>query len=214
MQYFFSSKLTPAIAEEMYKIFNLNPANVLLTYNTAVCDVQSATINTTADIAKTQANIDKLYGIAVIPKDRVNALNMEYQFKVVNYLDTMPANAEKAALTATTFAKIKEIRNPKMDSWKNAYKLASYFVKQYDYQYALSLMNPFLDDPTISEDFIFSYVSIAAHREETYLSGLFTKAVQLAKEKNVTRLCGLFEKLPACVLENADVKKIICKECK
>lgn len=214
MQYYYASKLTPAIAEEMYKIFNLNPANLLLSYNTAVCDVQAATIQTTADIAKTQANIDKLYGIAVIPRDRVNALNMEYQFKVVNFLDTMAANAEKAALTTATFAKIKEIRNPKMDSWKNAYKLASYFVKQYDYQYALSLMNPFLDDATISEDFIFSYVSIAAHREETYLSGLFTKAVLLAKEKNAARLCGLFEKLPACVMENADVKKIICKECK
>ncbi|MBO4488317.1 MAG: hypothetical protein J5741_01515 [Bacteroidales bacterium] len=214
MQYYFSSKLTPAIAEEMYKIFNLNPANVLLSYNTAVCDVQAATINSSADITKTQANIDKLYAIAAIPKDRVNALNMEYQFKVINYLDTLPPSAETAALTTATYAKIKEIRNPKMDSWKNAYKLASYFVKQHDYQYALSLMNPFLDDETISEDFIFSYVSIAAHREETYLSGLFTKAVQLAKDKNVTRLCGLFEKLPACVLENADVKKIICKECK
>ena len=113
-----------------------------------------------------------------------------------------------------TVAKIKEIRNPKLDSWKNAYKLASYFVKQYDYQYACSLMNPFLDDPTISEDFIFSYISIAAHREETFLSGLFTKAVQLAKDKNAPRLCGLFDKLPACVLENSDVKKIICKECR
>ena len=214
MQYFFASKLTPAIAEEMNKIYNLNPANVLLSYNTAVCDVQAATIKNVADIAKTQANIDKLYGIAVIPKDRVNALNMEYQFKVVNYLDTVTPTTETAALTAGTFAKIKEIRNPKMDSWKNAYKLASYFVKQHDYMYALSLMNPFLDDATISEDFIFSYVSIGAHREEAYLSGLYTKAVQLAKEKNAARLCGLFEKLPACVLENADVKKLICKECK
>ena len=122
--------------------------------------------------------------------------------------------AKVPALTAGTFAKIKEIRNPKMDSWKNAYKLASYFVKQHDYMYAISLMNPFLDDATISEDFIFSYVSIGAHREEAYLSGLYTKAVQLAKEKNAARLCGLFEKLPACVLENADVKKLICKECK
>ena len=214
MQYFFASKLTPAISEEMYKIFNLNPANVLLSYNTAVCDVQASTIKSIADIAKTQANIDRLYGISVIPKDRVNALNMEYQFKVINYLDTVAPSTESAALSTATFAKIKEIRNPKMDSWKNAYKLASYFVKQHDYTYALSLMNPFLDDPTISEDFIFSYVSIAAHREETYLSGLFTKAVQLAKEKNEVRLCGLFEKLPACVLENADVKKIICKGCR
>ncbi|MCR4964048.1 MAG: hypothetical protein K6A41_00160 [Bacteroidales bacterium] len=214
MQYYYASKLTPEIAAEMTKVFNLNPTNLLLSYNTAVGDVKAATITSTADVAKTQANIDRLYGIAAIPKDRVNALNMEYQFKVINYLDTVAPSMESAALTTSTFAKIKEIRNPKMDSWKNAYKLASYFVKQYDYQYALSLMNPFLDDPTISEDFIFSYVSIAAHREEAYLSSLFTKAVKLAQEKNEARLCGLFDKLPACVLENSDVKKIICKGCK
>ena len=100
-----------------------------------------------------------------------------------------------------------------MDSWKNAFKLASYFNKRHDYMYSLSLMNPFLDDPTISEDFIFSYVSLAAHREETYMGGLFTKAVQLAAEKNPVRLCGLVDKLPTCILENEDAKKIICKAC-
>ncbi len=79
--------------------------------------------------------------------------------------------------------------------------------------YSLSLMTPFLDDPTISEDFIFSYVSLAAHREETYLSGLFTKALQLAADKNAARLCGLVDKLPTCIMENEDAKKIICKTC-
>ena len=100
-----------------------------------------------------------------------------------------------------------------MDSWQNAYKLASYFVKKYDYSYALSLMDPFLDDPTISDDFIMSYISIAAHREQTYLSSLFTKAVKLASEKDPARLCGLFDKLPYSVLENEEVKALVCKAC-
>jgi len=182
-------------------------------YNTTVADVLAAKINSQADIAKTQAAIDRLYSIPAIPKDRVNSLNLEYQFKVINYLDTVPVNAESTALVNATYAKIKEIRNEKMDSWKNAFKLASYFNKRYDYMYSLSLMTPFLDDPTISEDFIFSYVSLAAHREETYLSGLFTKAVQLAADKNSVRLCGLIDKLPTCILENEEAKKIICKAC-
>ena len=212
-QYYKSSKLTPAMAEQMTKIYNLNTANQLLQYNTTVADVLAATINSTADITKTQAAIDRLYSIPAIPKDRVNSLNLEYQFKVINYLDTMPATPETTALITSTYQKIKEIRNEKMDSWKNAFKLASYFDKRYDYMYSLSLMTPFLDDPTISEDFIFSYVTLAAHREETYLSGLFTKAVGLAAEKNPTRLCGLVDKLPTCILENEDAKKIICKAC-
>lgn len=212
-QYYKSPKLTPAMAEQMAKIYNLNTANLLLMYNTTVADVLAATIKTTADIAKTQAAIDKLYTIPAIPKDRANSLNLEYQFKVINYLDTLPSNAETTALINSTYAKIKEIRNEKMDSWKNAFKLASYFNKRHDYMYSLSLMTPFLDDPTISEDFIFSYVSLAAHREETYLSGLFTKAVQLAVDRNSARLCGLVDKLPTCILENEEAKKIICKTC-
>ena len=212
-QYYKSSKLTPAMAKQMTDIYNLNPNNQLLLYNTTVADVLAASINSSADITKTQAAIDRLYSIPTIPKDRVNSLNLEYQFKVINYLDTLPANTENTALLNSTYQKIKEIRNEKMDSWKNAFKLASYFNKRYDYMYSLSLMTPFLDDPTISEDFIFSYVSLAAHREETYLSGLFTKAVKLAAEKNPSRLCGLVDKLPTCILENEDAKKIICKAC-
>ncbi len=213
MQYYLASKLTPEIAKEMTAIYNLNPENAQLLFNTTVCDVFQGKISSTADITKTQANIDKLYTIPGLPKDRVNALNMEYQLKLVNYLGTLPVNTETTALTTTTFAKIKEIRNPKMDSWQNAYKLASYFVKKYDYAYALSLMDPFLDDPTISDDFLFSYISLAAHREETYLSSLFTKAVKLASEKDVARLCGLFDKLPYSVLENEEVKAMVCKAC-
>ena len=49
--------------------------------------------------------------------------------------------------------------------------------------------------------------------EETYLSSLFTKAVKIAAEKNPARLCGLFDKLPYCVLENEEVKAIVCKTC-
>ena len=212
-QYFKSSKLTPAMAEQMVKIYNLNTANQLLLYNTTVSDVLAATIKSPADILKTQAAIDKLYTIPAIPKDRVNSLNLEYQFKIINYFDTMPATPENVAQLNATYQKIKEIRNDKLDSWKNAFKLASYFNKRYDYMYSLSLMTPFLSDPTISEDFIFSYISLAAHREETYLSGLFTQAVKLAAEKNAPRLCGLIDKLPSCILENEEAKKVICKAC-
>ncbi len=212
-QYYKSSKLTPAISELMTKIYNLNPNNQLLLYNTTVADVLATTIKSPEDILKTQAAIDKLYTIPTIPKDRVNSLNLEFQFKIINYLDTMPATTETTALLNNTYQKIKEIRNSKLDSWKNAFKLASYFNKRNDYMYSLSLMTPFLDDPAISEDFLFSYVTIAAHREETYLSGLFTKAVKLAAEKNPTRLCGLVDKLPSCILENEEAKKVICKAC-
>lgn len=212
-QYYKNTKMTKTMSDEMNNIFNLNTNNQLLLYNTTLCDVLASKITSTADIPKTQAAIDKLYSIPSIPKERVNSLNLEYQLKVINYLDTVSASTETAALLNSTYQKIKEIRNPKMDSWKNAFKLAYYFNKRHDYMYSLSLMTPFLDDETVSEDFIFSYISIAAHRDETYLSPLFSKALQLAADKNAVRLCGLTDKLPSTILENESAKKIICKAC-
>lgn len=214
MQYYEAAKLTGAMSEEMATIYNLNTTNQLLLFNITVCDVFQNPITSLADITKIQANIDKLYAIPGMPKEKVNSLNMEFQLKIIDYLDKEPVTTETAALSTATYAKIKEIRNPKMDSWQNAYKLASYFVKKYDYSYALSLMEPFLDEKGVAEDFIFSYISIAAHREQTYLSSFFTKAVQLASEKDIPRLCGLFDKLPSCVLENEEVKAIVCKACR
>ena len=214
MQYYDENKMTPSIAKQMTTISNLNPGTPTMLFNTTVCDVFQTPIRSTADITKIQANIDKLYATPGISKEKVNSLNMEFQLKIINYLDTIPVTTETSALSAATFAKIKEIRNPKMDSWQNAYKLASYFVKKHDYSYALSLMDPFLDEKNIAEDFIFSYISIAAHREQTYLSPLFSKAVKMASERDIPRLCGLFDKLPICVLENETVRAIICKSCK
>ena len=46
------------------------------------------------------------------------------------------------------------------------------------------------------------------------MSGNFSKAVKLASEKDPTRLCNLFDKLPVVILDNQDVQKVICKTCK
>jgi len=213
MRYFLSKSLTQDLVQDMNKVFNLKPENVMLTFNTALGDVLCKPITSAADVTKMQAVIDKLYSIPTIPKAKINSLNMEFQLRVVSFLDTAVKNTENQALLVSTFAKIKQIRNPKMATWQNAYKLASYFVANYDYMYALSLMEPFLDDKEVSEDFLMSYISIAAHREQTYMSSLFSKAVKLASERNPSRLCGLFDKLPYCVMENEEVKALICKLC-
>ena len=208
-----SSKLNDKIVNGMNKTLALDPANPIVLYNVAVGKVFHTPISSLTEITKTQAEIDKLYTLSVLPKEDINNLNLEYQFKIIEYINANPPTSEGAALYNATFDKIKSITNKKLESWQNAYKLASYFIKNYDYMYAMSIMEPFLSDPNISNDFLFSYVSIAAHREETYLSSFFTKAVKMAAERDGARLCGLFDKLPICVFDNAEVKKTVCKLC-
>ena len=213
MLYFLTPTLNDKIVNEMSKTLALDPANPIVLYNVAVGKVFHTPISSIAEIAKTQAEIDKLYTLPVLPKEDVNNLNLEYQFKIIEYINANPPTSEGAVLYSSTFDKIKSITNKKLESWQNAYKLASYFVKNYDYMYAMSIMEPFLSDPSISNDFLFSYVSLAAHREETYMSSFFTKAVKMAAERDGARLCGLFDKLPICVFDNAEVKKTVCKLC-
>lgn len=202
-------------ATEMLDVTRLDNTNPTAQYNDAVAKVAAgspfADLN---DISIRQANIDRLYVLKDIPQEQVNNLNMEFQFQIIDYLKSAPATTEGTTLLDNTYAKIKAIRNPVMSSWENAYKLASIFVKNDDYVYAVSLMEPFLNEPSISNDFLFSFISLMAVREELYMSGNMTLAVKLASERDAARLCGLFDKLPIVIFDNEEVKSIVCKTCK
>lgn len=213
MQYFLASKLTDKIAFEMKKVFALDNLNQAANFNMCVVDVFHTTFATNADITKMQTTLDKLYAMTSLSKEPINNLNMELQFKIINYLVAQPTTLENSTLLTNTYTKIRSITNQKMSSWQNAYKLASYFTKNYDYLFALTLMDPFIYDSGISEDFLFSYISLGAHRPETYLNGLFTKAVLMGIEKNPQRVCGLFDKFSISVFDNVEVKSAVCKAC-
>lgn len=202
-------------ATDMIDVAKLDNTNQAAQFNDAVAKVVSATpFADLNDISIRQANIDRLYTLQQLPQEQVNNLNMELQFQIIDYLKTIPATTESATLLDNTYAKIKAIRNPVMSSWKNAYKLASIFVKNGDYVYAVSLMEPFINDKTISEDFLFSFISLSAVREELYMSGNMSAAVKLAADRAPARLCGLFDKLPIVIFDNQDVKKVVCKTCR
>lgn len=214
MQNIVDGKVTDKNAAEMLTACKMNLTNTTALFNQVMCQVAARTAFTSVtDITNRQAAIDKLYTIAKLPQDQVNNLNMEFQFQIIDYLKSIPATTETTTLLNATYQKIKTIRNPKLSSWQNAYKLAAVFVKRGDYVYAIDLMEPFLNSPDISVDFLFSFISISAVREELYMSGNFAKAVAMAAEKDPARLCGLFDKLPIVVLDNQDVKKTICKTC-
>jgi hypothetical protein len=202
-------------ATEMIDVVKLDNTNTAAQFNDAIAKVAAGTpFADLNDIALRQANIDRLYVLPKVSQELVNNLNMEFQFRVIDYLKSQPATAESSTLLDNTYAKIKQIRNPVMSSWKNAYKLAAIFVKNGDYVYAVSLMEPFINDKSISDDFLFSFISLCAVREEMYMSGNFTAAVRLASERAASRLCGLFDKLPVVIFDNQEVKEIICKTCR
>ena len=214
MQCLIEKNITKEMAESMDKIAKMNPQNPYVAFNQTNCNVKFLTLNSINDVSVKQGAIDRLYANPKLSREELNNLNLEFQIKVLEFLKTQPASMEVTTLQNQTYEKIKSVRNPKLTTWKNAYKLAAIFVGNGDYAYALSLMNPFLDEKDLSDDFIFSYVSIGGYKEDVYLSDSYAKMVKLAAERDRARLCRMTEKMSIVILENEKVKKILCEQCK
>jgi len=214
MQYYAAPTMEDKIQIKTKRVFNMDPKNPVSIFNMAIVDALGKPLENNAQILKIQTDIDKLYTIPSLPVDRINNLNMEFQIKILEYLKNAPKNSENATLNIATYAKIKAIRNPVMDSWEAAYKLANIFIKGNDYDYAIDIMTPFIDNPKISEDFLFAYISLTGYKEEFFMSSLFTRAVKIAEKRNPKYLCVLLDKLTPCIYDNEEIRKISCDFCK
>ena len=213
MQYWLSKEMNNKIIEDAHRIYNLDNTNNIAYFNVCVTKVNNAEFKTTADVNKLQSEVDKLYAMSQIPKDVVNSLNLELQFKIITFIKSKPSDLEYETLQTNTYTRLKNITDPQTLYWHNAYKLSHYFILNQDYKYALSLMAPFINDEDIFIDFLLCYISVAATQESAFMSNLFTKAVNRAAEKAPTGLCGLFDKLPISIFDNKEVQRTICKVC-
>ena len=152
-----------------------------------------------------QQEIDALYK-SKIKKKLVDGLNIEWQFKIIESLDTID-DAEPQIEACIN--KIKGFYNFKEASWQNALKLAYVFTRGKDYKFSSTVLEPFLKVENVSEDLIFSYISIASHLPEKFYSRTFSDALHKAKEKNPERYCKLFGEpyMSFQVLDNPNAKK-------
>jgi hypothetical protein len=86
-------------------------------------------------------------------------------------------------------------------------------IQTQNYEKALLQLSPLLSDSTISEAKLFAIVQLGAHKEKTYVSSIFTQAVQLALFRNPQRLCNLLNDFSVSIFDNKEVKKIYCNGC-
>ena len=193
------------------RLLKFEPTNPVLQYNKVFCELKSDSNAGNAEHqAKIQETIDGLYG--KLDSNYVNGLNIEWQFKIMEILDT----AENAdAKIDACIAKIKSFYNIKDASWQNALKLSYVFSRAKDFRYASTVLEPYLSKPDVTEGFVFMYISLASRLPEKYYSRTFARALQIAKEKNPTRYCKLFGEpfMTFQVLENPEVKKTYYGSC-
>ena len=191
---------------ELKRIEKLDPTNDVIRYNRMYSSVAlDSTTGTKEQQEKLQQEIDALYKTK-IDKKLVDGLNIEWQFKIMESLDTLE-NAEP--LIEACITKIKSFYNFKESTWQNALKLAYAFTRGKDYKFSSNMLEPFLKVPDVNENLLFSYISIASHLPEKFFSRTFSDALHKAKEKNPERYCQLFGNpyMSFQVLENPNAKK-------
>ena len=191
---------------ELKRLEKIDPTNDVIRYNRIYSSVVlDSTTGTKEQQQKLQQEIDALYK-SKIAKKLVDGLNIEWQFKIMESLDTLE-NSEP--LIEACITKIKSFYDFKESTWQNALKLAYAFTRGKDYKFSSNMLEPFLKVPDVNENLLFSYISIASHLPEKFFSRTFSDALHKAKEKNPERYCQLFgdPRMSFQVLENPNAKR-------
>jgi len=197
--------------EAFGKLLKIEPANPIYQYNKIFCELKlDSNAGNPEHQAKVQQTIDGFYG--KLDSNFVNGLNIEWQFKIMESIDTAD-NADE--LVDACIARIKGFYNIKDASWQNALKLSFVFTRAKDYRYASTLLEPYLSKPDVQENLVFMYIASASRVAEKYYSRTFARALDIAKQKNPDRYCKLFGEpfMTFQVLENPEVKKTYNGSC-
>ena len=191
---------------EFKNLEKLDATNNFVKFNRIFCSIKlDSTIGSKEQQGKMQLEIDAFYKTK-ISKKLVDGLNIEWQFKIIESLDTIE---DADAQIEACINKIKGFYNFKEASWQNALKLAYVFTRGKDYKFSSTVLEPFLKVTNVNEDLLFSYISIASHLPEKFYSRTFSDALHKAKEKNPERYCKLFGEpfMSFQVLDNPNAKK-------
>ena len=213
--YFLSDTIATVVDyEELKRIVKLDSTNSYAVYNYLFCALEFEDGLENADKrAMYQSKIDSLYSSS-IPKKVIDALNTEWQFKVISAVDTI---AGSEAIIQACNDKVKSFYNIENATWENSLKLSYVFARFKDYTYAAELLKDFIKEENPNEQLLFAYISYCAQLPELRKSKAYVMAYQKAEKANHDRYCKLFGQpfLTFQVLDNPIVKesyhKAACK---
>lgn len=194
------------------RLYELAPENFYIHYNRAYCRILFDEFTNDKQMIDFQKEISGLYGSG-LKRRTVDLLNLEFQFKKIQILDTLD---EPSPILLASLDTVKAISKLTETNWQNSLKLAYIFMGQKDYEFAAKLIEPYINQNNVFDELIFSYLGICSHLPHKYSSPKFTLAIKKAIELDPDRLCLLYKKKKLSIqsLENPSVKEMYCKTCK
>ena len=197
------------VSEEDYQgiqqLQKMDGNNGTVNYNALFCRIElDSTVGDKSEQMNVQTKIDALYKTN-IAKKLVDGLNIEWQFKIMDALDSA---ADSDAQRQACIDRIKSFYNFKEGNKQNSIKLAYVFARARDYKFAADLLEPYLK--TKDTKVLYAYVAIASHVPEKFFSRNFSSALNDIKQKDPDKYCKLFGDpfLSFQILDNPDIKKV------
>ncbi len=194
-------------------LYHLDKQNFYIKYNYLYCNVLNKTLNNEDTIDWIQTQIDSLYE-KPISKKTVDALNLEFQMRVVEAIDT---TEKPSKLLLTTLDRIKEIVNIKeRTDWQNAMKLSFLFVQAKDYNFAAKILEPYIYDDNVFEELLYNYILLSTYSDARIFSNKLVYAMKKLQKMDPERFCNLFDNkiLSFQVFRNTQIKDLYCSKCK
>ena len=215
-RFFKDDSITFEMEQNLNDLEKMSPDNLFVRYNKLVAFINAAVFKDEMKITEVQNRIDA-FRKTKFPKDLIDAINLEYQFKLIDVYDTIETDAAKKIATGA-MDKIKNLFsiNSNGKKWEIGLKLADVFMRHNDYRYATQLLAPFIREKDVDEKLIFTFISCAARSQENWYTPDFRFALSKARELNSKRYCSLFADpyLSIQVLENPLIKKEYCNSCR
>lgn len=192
--------------EQLKKLATLDPGNNYINFNNLFCSVKlDSSIGDSKAQTEMQKRIDDLY-TGEIPKKYIDALNIEWQFKIIEAMDTVTGGE---LVIQGCIDKIKSFYNIKESTWQNNLKLSYVFARFKDYKFAAHILETFVKQDNANEQVVFAYASYCAKMPELFQAKTFVLALKKADKLNHERYCKLIgaPNLTFQVLDNPFVKE-------
>lgn len=95
------------------------------------------------------------------------------------------------------------------------FKVANYFIFQMRIDWTIELMKPWAEKPTIDEEVLFTFLSVAIYNKEMVPEDAYLKLMERAKKMNKKRFCNLFgfPNMSFQLLKDLSVKELYCNTC-
>jgi len=203
-----------AFHKEVLRLLTLDAENDYILYNKVLCDIMLDSIEDEGEIYEIQRQIDDLL-TSSLRKDNVDPLNLQFQIKILTSINRTFEPSNEKELVNEVVGRIKEIVDIQDDDTEGAMNLANLFIQMQDYQYATIILEPFLENESIPDEILYSYLSVCSKLPNKHLTKKFERAFYLASLKDKSTFCDLVseQKFSVQILENPVIKKMHCEKC-